>query len=254
VDFPTPLERQSRDYILTGFIDPGGSIDDYFFTAMKTYVATQKIQVVGAMHWLLDETKGIDFAYIRNQIAKLHVRNYFNVIGCELNNFGRGEVQQMRREYHINMYGVNTSGKVTSEATIDKQETLDKHQMIKWLNSWRQMGLLTFPMPEKQTDELKKILHQVDSYVVKKVDTSAGPSFKYGADGTQHDDGVSSMLGNLYIIKEKFLNLHGYGPRASGGKSPSNETIDGQLEEEEIETPGRTLGSVSTSHFYENLY
>jgi len=112
MEFPTPIEIQQRDYVLTGFIDPGGSIDDYFFTVLKTNIQTAHIQVIGAMHWLLDEKRKIDFAKIRNDIAKLHMRNYFNLIGCELNNFGRGEVQQMRREYHINMYGVNTSGKV----------------------------------------------------------------------------------------------------------------------------------------------
>ena len=253
MEFPTPIEVAQRGYVLTGFIDPGGSIDDYFLTVMKTDIPTAKIQVIGAMHWLLDEVNGVDFAKIRNDIAKLHLRNYFNVIGCELNNFGRGEVQQMRREYHINMYGVNTSGKVTSQQTIDKQETLDKHQMVKWLNSWRQQGLLTFPLKEKQTPELKKIIHQVDSYVVKKTSGIAGPSFKYEAEGTQHDDGIASMLGNLYVIKEKFLRISGYGPRATGGKRPAEETIEDQLAQEELSTPGRTLGTINTSQMYDNL-
>ena len=112
MEFPTPDDIANRGFVLTGFIDPGGSIDDYFLTVLKTHIPTAHIQVVGAMHWLLDEKRGIDFGKIRNDIAKLHMRNYFNMIGCELNNFGRGEVQSMRREYHINMYGVNTSGKV----------------------------------------------------------------------------------------------------------------------------------------------
>lgn len=254
MQFPTPIEIQERGYVLTGFIDPGGSIDDYFFTVLKTDVRTAHIQVSGAMHWLLDEKRGIDFAKIRNDIAKLHMRNYFNIIGCELNNFGRGEVQQMRREYHINMYGVNTSGKVTSEETIKKQKTLDKHQMVRWANSWRVDGNITFPLKEKQTDEIKKIIHQLDSFVVKKTDGSGGPSFKYGAEGTQHDDGVMSLLGNLYIVKEKFLKISGYDQRSIGGKSPSNETIDGILDEENISTPGRTLGSVSTNKMYDTLY
>lgn len=206
------------------------------------------------MHWLLDEARGIDFAKIRNDIAKLHVRNYFNIIGCELNNFGRGEVQQMRREYHINMYGVNTSGKVTSEKTIQKQKTLDKHQMIKWTNSWRVDGNITFPLAEKQTPEIKKIIHQLDSFVVKKTDGSGGPIFKYGAEGTQHDDGIMSLLGNLYIVKEKFLKISGYDQRSVGGKSPSTETIDGILDEERIETPGRTLGTISANKMYDSLY
>jgi len=253
MEFPTPIEVAARGYVLTGFIDPGGSIDDYFFTVLKTNIPTAHIQVVGAMHWLLDEAKGIDFAKIRNDIAKLHMRNYFNVIGCELNNFGRGEVQQMRREYHINMYGVNTSGKVTSEETIKKAHTLDKHQMVKWTNSWRVDGNITFPLAEKQTPEIKKIIHQLDSFVVKKTDGSGGPTFRYGADGTQHDDGIMSLIGNLYIIKEKFLKISGYGARAIGGKTTGKETIEGPLEEEQMEVTGRTLGNVNTSQMYDKL-
>ncbi len=207
------------------------------------------------MHWLLDETKGVDFAKIRNDIAKLHMTNHFNVIGCELNNFGRGEVQQMRREYHINMYGVNTSGKVTSEETIRKQRTLDKHQMVKWTNSWRTLGHITLPPKEKQTDEIKKIVHQLDSFVVKKTDGVGGPSWKYGAEGTQHDDGIMSLLGNLYIIKEKFLKISGYDKRTVGAKPITAERPDDPLhvEPEAMEIGGRTLGSVSTNSFYDNL-
>ena len=231
----------------------GGSIDDYFLTVLKTHIPTAKIQVYGAMHWLLDEANGVDFAKIRNDIAKLHLRNYFNLIGCELNNFGRGEVQQMRREYHINMYGVNTSGKITSEETIKKAHTLDKHQMVKWTNSWRADGNITFPIPEKQTPEIKKIIHQLDSFVVKKTDGSGGPSFKYGAEGTQHDDGIMSLLGNLYIVKEKFLRISGYGGRIAGGKSPKNETIEQPIEEKTIQIPGRELGSVNTKGAYDSL-
>jgi len=220
---------------------------------LKTDIPTAHIQVYGAMHWLLDEPNGVDFAKIRNDIAKLHLRNHFNTIGCELNNFGRGEVQQMRREYHINMYGVNTHGKVTSEKTIEAGITLDKHQMVKWTNSWRQAGHITFPPKEKQTDEIKKILHQVDSFVVKKTDGSGGPSFKYGAEGSQHDDGVMSLLGNLFIVKEKYLQISGYGARVTGGRTTDGVTPETILEEENIEVPGRTLGSVSTSEHYEKL-
>lgn len=202
------------------------------------------------MHWLLDETKGIDFAKIRNDIAKLHARNYFNVIGCELNNFGRGEVQQMRREYHINMYGVNTSGKVTSEAVIEKGETMDKHQMVMWTNSWRTAGNITLPIPEKRTPEINKIVHQLDSFVVKKTDSTSGPSFKYGAEGTQHDDGVTSLLGNLFVVKEKYLNISGYDTRVIGGKVAGEETTE---QEESEPVPGRTLGSVNTNQMYDGL-
>lgn len=254
MQFPTPNDIAGRNFVLTGFIDPGGSIDDYFLTVLKTHIPTHHIQVIGAMHWLLDESQGIDFAKIRNDIAKIHLRNYFNLLGCELNNFGRGEVQQMRREYHINMYGVNTSGKVTSEETIKKAKTLDKHQMVKWTNSWRSSGNITFPIPEKQTPEIKKIITQLDSFVVKKTDGSGGPNFRYGAEGTQHDDGIMSLLGNLFIIKEKFFNLNGYGARVMGAKKIEADAPDVINDEELSTTPGRVLGAVNTERMYDSLY
>ena len=253
LDFPTPRDVAQRGYVLTGFIDPGGSIDDYFFTVLKTDILSAKIQVFGAMHWLLNEKKGIDFAVIRNQIAKLHMKNHFNLIGCELNNFGRGEVQQMRREYHINMYGVNTSGKITSEKIIQKAHSLDKHQMVKWTNSWRVDGNIVFPTPEKQTPEIKKILHQLDSFVVSKASGVSGPTWKYAADGTQHDDGVMSLLGNLYIVKEKFLRISGYGKRASGGKAPTTESIEDTQPVEELDLGGRVIGAVNTNNAYDSI-
>ena len=53
MQFPTPIEIQQRKYILTGFIDPGGSIDDYFFTVLKTHIPTAHIQIIGASLFLL---------------------------------------------------------------------------------------------------------------------------------------------------------------------------------------------------------
>lgn len=252
-NFPEMREIASRGYVLTGFIDPGGSIDDYFFTVLKTDIRTSKIKVFGAMHWLLNEKKGIDFAVIRNQIAKLHMRNHFNTIGCELNNFGRGEVQQMRREYHIKMYGVNTSGKVTSEQIIKKAHTLDKHQMVKWTNSWRVDGNIVFPVAERRTPEINKIIHQLDSFVVSKAQGASGPQWKYQADGNQHDDGVMSLLGNLYIVKEKFLKISGYGARSVGGKVATGESIDNQEDSHVLDLGGRVIGAVNSTTDYDSL-
>ena len=139
-----------REFALVGFIDPGGSLDDYFLTLTRVVPRDLKVFVIGAMHWRLNEQAGVDFAKIRNDIAKLHMENHFNLLGCELNNYGRSEVLQMRREYHINMYGVNTAGRVSSEKIIRKGQTMDKHQMVKWANSWRVDGNITFPIPEKR--------------------------------------------------------------------------------------------------------
>ena len=127
--------------------------------------------------------------------------------------------------------------------------------MVKWTNIWKVVGHISLPPPEKQTPEIKKIVHQLDSFVVKKTDGTGGPSWKYGAEGTQHDDGIMSLLGNLYIVKEKFLKISGYDKRMLGAKPIQGNSIDGPIREnpETMELGGRTLGSVNTSSFYDNL-
>lgn len=245
------LDVRRRPYVLVGFIDPGGTIDDYFLTMTQTNVRTKEIFVTGAMHWLLNDKTGITFAKIRNDIAKLHLLNHFNILGCELNNFGRSEVQSMRREYHLKMYGVNTSGKVTSEEIIRKQKTMDKHQMVRWTNSWRQDGNIKFP--KRKTKEIKKILSQMDSFIVEKPNVGGTPNYKYHAEGTQHDDGVMSLLGNLFIVKEKILKISGFDERFIGAKRGQQDIPNLYEEPEKLETVGRAMGGVDTEQAYKNL-
>jgi len=237
-----------RKYALVGFIDPGGSIDDYFLTLTRAVPRELKVYVMGAMHWRLNEAAGVDFAKIRNDIAKLHLENHFNLLGCELNNYGRAEVLQMRREYHIKMIGVNTAAKVTSEQVIRKGKTMDKHQMIRWLNSWRQQGRIVFP--KQKTPEIQKILNQIDNYVVRRQPQSG--RFIYEADegnkqsGERHDDGVASLLGNLFIIKQKIFKITGYDMRASGGIEYRTD-----LEDQKISLPHRAMGAATgDKHYY----
>lgn len=247
----TPLQVKRRKNIFVGFIDPGGTIDDYFLTLTQTNVQTKEIYVTGAMHWLLNDKTGVTFAKIRNDIAKLHLVNHFDLLGCEFNNMGRSEVQSMRREYHIPMYGVNTSGRVTSEETIRKQRTLDKHQMVRWTNSWRQDGLIKFP--KRKTPEIKKILSQLDTFIVEKPNLGGTPNYKYHAEGTQHDDGVMSLLGNLYLVKEKYLKISGFDQRHIGAKRTQQDIPNVYEEEEQMKPVGRSMGTVDTDQAYRYL-
>jgi len=240
-----------REFVLVGFIDPGGSLDDYFLTLTRVVPRQLKIYVIGAMHWRLNEQAGVDFAKIRNDIAKLHMQNHFNLLGCELNNYGRAEVLQMRREYHIKMIGVNTAAKVTSETVIRKGKTMDKHQMIRWLNSWRQQGRIVFP--KTRTPELQKIINQVENYVVKRQPMSG--RYIYEADegnkqsGERHDDGVASLLGNLFIVKEKIFRISGYDFRASGAKEYRTDIENS----EKIVLPHRAMGAVKAESYYQGI-
>lgn len=207
------LQRRRDGIFITGFIDPGGQIDDYFLTVLRVDTKINLISVLAAQHWKLNEKLGIDFAFIRNEIAKIHKIVRFDIIGCEYNNYGREQIQAFKREHTMNLFGINTVGKITSNEIIRTGQSMDKHQIIRWTNIWRQhkyeggipRDKIVFPI--KLTPELKKIVNQLDTFVVKRAKGTG--NFQYEAEGTKHDDGVMSLLGNLFIVKTKILSLGG---------------------------------------------
>ena len=243
------------DLYRTAFLDPGGTLDDYFLTMTSTDVKAKKIYVTGAMHWLLNDRTGITFAKISNDIAKLHLMNKFHLIGCEINNYGRSEIQSLRREYHMKLIGINTVGKATSEKILQRGLTLDKHQMIRWTNSWRQnsfddpdnekcLGQVFFPV--HKTPEIRKIVSELDTFIVEKPNLGGTPNPKYHADGDQHDDGVLSLLGNLFIVKERLLRISGFDVRTVGGRPVDIPAVSTHV-------VGRGMGGKTGNSVYDRL-
>ena len=204
-------QRRRDGVFIVGFIDPGGMIDDYFLTVTRIDTNINLVSVLAAQHWKLNEKIGIDFAYIRNEIAKIHKIVRFDILGCEYNNYGREQVQSFKREHNMNLFGINTVGKITSKDIIRTGQSMDKHQMVRWTNIWRQhryegetpRDKIVFPV--KLTPALKKIINQLDTFVVKK--TKGTGNYQYEAEGTKHDDGVMSLLGNLFIVKTRILTF-----------------------------------------------
>lgn len=133
----------------------------------------------------------------------------------------------MKREYGIPIFGVNTTGRITDEKKQESGESMDKEAIIKLVNAWRvhaqidplnkqRLGQIKFP--KRKTPGLIKLINQIDSFIridPETVGSTARP--KFGAEGTQHDDGVMSMLGNIHVIVTKVLQ-YSYGKRSIAGK------------------------------------
>lgn len=239
IEHENEIAQRRRDGIfLTGFIDPGGQIDDYFLTVVRTDTKINLISVMAAQHWKLNEKMGVDFAYIRKEIAKIHNVIRFDILGCEYNNYGREQIQAFKREHSLNLMGINTVGKITSDDIIRTGQSMDKHQIIRWTNIWRQKkyeGLEPHDkivFPKQLTPELKKIVTQLDTFIVKRQKGTG--NFVYEAEGTKHDDGVMSLLGNFFIVKTKILTR-------------SDQFVGGPIGKQRFKHPEDALTEISDS-------
>lgn len=224
----------------TCFLDTGGSPDFAALTMMRIDVPNRIIYITGAMFWQINEQDKVTFASIRNDIAKLHMINKFDLMGCERNNFGRNEMESLRREYGIKMVGINTTGKITSEEVLKKGESMDKEQIIKFVNSWRQ-NVISDPdnnyllgqikVLKNKTPELRKLMEEFDNFVRKDAEGigSTGRP-KFGAEGTGHDDGVMSALGNIFMVKVHVFKIF-VGTSAVGAVHHEQSGMRGMKEE-----------------------
>lgn len=207
-----------KPVLKSGFLDTGGSPDAACFTICRIDIPARIIYVTGAMYWTLSEKDNILFATIRNDIAKLHMIHHFDLMGCETNNYGRNEMESLRREYGIKMIGINTTGKITDEKKMRKGLSMDKEAIVKFTNSWRQNPLVDPPNKFKlgqikflkqKTPDLIQLVNELDSFVRKMpegIGTTGRP--KFGAEGSGHDDGPMSMLGNIHMIKTKIFKIY----------------------------------------------
>jgi len=218
---------KQKNMVKSFFLDPGGTVDEAGGNFARCDIPERIIYITDQKFWKLSETDNVTFYSIRQDIAKLHAINKFNLLGCEKNNYGRNEIESMKREFGIQMIGINTTGKITDEKKFKSGESMDKEAIIKLVNAWRvhaqidpqnkqKLGQIRFP--NKKTSGLTKLINQLDSFIRVDAETVGSTSRpKFGAEGTQHDDGVTSMLGNVHLIVTKVLQYN-YGQRSIAGK------------------------------------
>ncbi len=216
-----------RKMIKSFFVDLGGSPDETAGNFARTDIPERIIYITDQIFWKLSEADNVTFYSIRQDIAKLHAINKFNIIGCERNNYGRNEIESMQREFGLKIFGINTTGKITDDKKLQSGESMDKEAIIKLVNAWRvhaqidpenkqKLGQIKFP--KRKTPGLTKLINQIDSFIRVDPETVGSTSRpKFGAEGTQHDDGVMSMLGNIHVIVTKVLQ-YSYGKRSIAGK------------------------------------
>jgi hypothetical protein len=262
VRFEQPLDnlpaKWDKKVLKSGFLDTGGSVDHACFTMLRVDIPERIIYVTGAMFWKLSEADKVFFATIRNDIAKLHLINRFDLMGCETNNYGRSEMESLRREYGIRMIGINTTGKVTDKKKLRRGESMDKEAIIKFTNSWRQnaivdpenrrkMGQIKFL--KQKTKDLQQVVNELDSFVRKDPEgVGATGRPRFGAEGTQHDDGPMSMLGNFHMVKTKVFKI--YTGVGTVGAVPN---VEKRVTEKVPLQGGRAVGTLNQEQAYNGI-
>lgn len=223
-----------KQMVKTGFIDPGGNPDEAAFNMARVDVPERIIYITDQLFWKLSERDNVTFFSIRQDIAKLHAMNKFSILGCERNNYGRNEIESMKREFGIPIFGVNTTGKITDDKKQAKGESMDKEAIIKLTNAWRvharidpenklKLGQIRFP--KRKTAGLIKLISQIDSFVRVDIDTVGSTSRpRFGGEGTQHDDGPMSMLGNIHLIVTQILKSS-YGKHSIMGINRNRQNV-----------------------------
>ena len=252
-----PKEWTKRT-LKAGFLDTGGMVDSACFTMCRVDIPERIIYVTGAMFWKISEKDHVFFATIRNDIAKLHLIHHFDFIGCETNNYGRTEMESLRREYGIRMIGINTTGKITDVKKLRKGDAMDKEAIIKFTNSWRQnavvdpqntshLGQIKFL--KHKTVDLQRVVNELDSFV-RKMPEGVGATGrpKFGAEGSQHDDGVMSMLGNFHVIKTKVFKI--FTGTGTVGVVPN---VEERMVAKQTLPGGGAVGSINADSFYNEL-
>jgi len=251
-----PLKWE-KPTLKSAFLDTGGSVDNACLTMCRVDIPERIIYVTGAMFWKVSEKDKVLFATIREDIAILNRINKFDLMGCETNNYGRVEIESLRREHNIKMVGINTTGKLTDKKKIRKGLSMDKEEIIKFANSWQQnakadptnerkLGQIKFIDPK--TPELQKVVSELDNFVRKMpegIGSTGRP--KFGAEGSGHDDGVMSMLGNFHIIKTKIFKI--YSGTGSVGAVPNvTERITAK-----VPLDGRAIGTINGDKIIDSI-
>ena len=256
----TKLDSENKHILDTGFLDTGGAVDYAAFNMCTTDTRARKIYIRDTVFWKLNEKDHVTFASIRNDVAILHQHIKFSLMGCETNNYGRTEIESLRRDYGMRIIPFNTVGKLTSKKLIQKGMTMEKNHIVKFVNSWRQnalddpdnvMRLGQIVLPKLKTTEMMKWMGQLDSFVRKDPEGFTTGLPKYAAEGSGHDDGIMAALGNIFMIKTKIFGIYGGNPAV--GSIPRLDQKVGEHHQSNVQHKGIAVGHVDDSYFYSGM-
>lgn len=166
-------------------IDTGKQNDSFFLTGIK--VDDGKMYVVGAKRWL-----GKAYLDVEADIGKLHLNNPFDHYAVERNNAGDHVIEILQKQYRMPVIPIWTSGPLKDNKKVYSPRYMDKNEQVRWLLIQKQSGNLIFPKnPTKDIMELKR---QMSIFAEIRPKGNSTGTVKFMAEGSEHDDGVLSLL------------------------------------------------------------
>lgn len=190
--------------IRVGSGDPGRFRSSFAFVLTEFMAQTNVIHILGAHAW-----EGQDYPRVERDITSIHEKKKLDFFICEKNNTGIHVIESLQKIHGIPVIGITSSNRITSEKIIRLGKTMDKVEMVGWVNNKRLKNQIIFP--KTLTKGLLTLLAQLNSFVRKT--TPAGYT-TYQADGTEKDDFVMAFLVNLFFIRRSIMHDFGKYKRA----------------------------------------
>ena len=206
---------------MVGAGDPGGLRDAFAFVLLKYDKTENVIYVMGAKGWKF-VTGQIEYPEVETYVANSFTKYNLDFLVIEKNASGVHVIQSIQRGHGIPVKSVTTSSNIKSKKVINKGETMDKVEMVGWINKKRQEGKIKFP--KQKTAGILTLENQLNSFVRK---TTASRQTSYSAEGEEHDDFVMAFMVNLFYIRRWIMRDFGVTKRmVLSNKGNNNDSLD----------------------------
>lgn len=201
---PTDIVTQvikNRKLVEVGAGDPGKQKDSFAYVQTEVDLTRKRIGFVGAHGW-----DKVNYPKVEKDLATIHTAKKLDFMIMESNNTGIHVIDSLKYIHKVPVIGIYTSKNIKSEEIIRKGMTMDKNDMVTWINSKRQKKQLVFP--GQLSPGLKKLKNQFDSFVKK---VTPGGTTTYQAEGEEHDDFVMAAMINLFFVRTRLFKEGGKG-------------------------------------------
>ena len=197
-------------------LDPGKQQDRFAMVGLEIRRKSD-IYIIGANEWKLHE----DYEEVEEQVAiinKTMVKRPFDFIAVETNNSGWHVVEALRK-LNLPILPINTSKNIKDKKKILLGNTMDKNDMVRWLQRQIQAEPPRLHFPTVHTNGTLALYNQMPK-MTRKI-TEAG-NVSYSAQGKEHDDLVMALILASYVARRKYLRgFEGQVPIVlSGRKKP----------------------------------
>lgn len=166
-------------------LDSGKQRDSFFMTGLR--VEEGKMYVIGARRWL-----GRAYLDVEEEIGKTYINHPFDHYAVERNNVGDHVIEVLMKQYKLPVIPIWTSGPIKEETKIHSPRHMDKGEQVRWLLIQKNQGNLVFP--KNPTEDIKELQRQMSIFSEIKPEGNSTGNPKYMAEGSEHDDGVLSLL------------------------------------------------------------